>query len=131
MLHGMPSTTDAELSLINDAQFLEELESADPFGEPRDEPDADAREIFADAFAALDKGLAVKAAAQQPVFPPSERPPIDEARADEADAASETRIPFGAAAVVLIVCLTAGAASAAAMFHDRLTQITAPRSASR
>ena len=40
-------------------------------------------------------------------------------------------IPFAAAALVIVACLTAGAATAAFVFHDRLTAVTAALTASR
>ncbi len=45
--------------------------------------------------------------------------------------AAESSIPLIAAALVLAACLSAGAATAAYVFHDQLTHITARLSANR
>ena len=44
---------------------------------------------------------------------------------------AEKPVPFVAVALILAVCLTAGAATAALIFQDQLTRITATRAASR
>ena len=114
---GMSTTTDAELSLINDAEFLEELGQAGS----------------GDQFGGLDSGLPAHAAAPPFLAPLHDREPAgydyEDARADIAPTRNED-IPFVAAALVIAACLTAGAATAAFVFHDRLVQITAT-SASR
>jgi len=130
----MSTNTAAELSLINDAEFLETLEhwdprSAAPAAEASElrEAFADAfepRETFADAFDLLEQGLGVR---------PNAVPVPEPARVDHERESlrEEPGIPYAAAAIVIALCLTAGAAGAAAFFHDRLAQITAPMSASR
>ena len=115
---SMSTTTDAELSLINDAEFLEELAqvgTGDPFG-------------------SLDSGLPVHAAAPPFGAPLHDLEPVGYDDYDGVAAQiGRTRnedIPFVAAALVIAACLTAGAATAGFVFHDRLVQITAT-SASR
>jgi hypothetical protein len=112
----MSTTTDAELSLINDAEFLEELGqvgSSDPFG-------------------GLDSGLPVQASAPAFGAPLHDRVPVgyDDDAPEETALRAHEGIRFVPAALVLIACLTAGAATAAFVFHDRVAQITAT-SASR
>ena len=86
---------------------------------------------YADAFAALESGLPVHSGAVI-AAPHHERPPIDAPQTPTVQsAAPETRVTVTIAAVVLAACLTAGAAAAAYVFHDRLEQITAPRMATR
>jgi hypothetical protein len=77
----------------------------------------------------------VSHAAQLFEVPHHERAPIGEPYEPpvEQSASAETHIPFMAVALVLVLvaCLTAGAATAAFVFHDRVTQITALRPATR
>ena len=119
----MLPTTAVELSLINDTEFVEELEQFQQLNNN------------ADGFADLENGLSMDAGALQAAVPHHERPPIGSPYdADETDGPSlpaENRIPFILGVFVLIACLTAGAATAAALFHDRLAQITAVPPASR
>jgi hypothetical protein len=130
----MSTNTADELSLINDAEFLENLENVEnvenweqPTGRP-EETVAESRQPFADAFDLLEQGLDVRPHAAMPASQAPFVPFVDVEREDVPD---ERRIPYAAAAIVLLVCLTAGAATAAVFFQDRLAQITAPRSASR
>ena len=65
--------------------------------------------------------------------PRGEGGPIEESNVLSANlSAPEPRgIPFITAALVLVTCLTAGAATAAYLFQDQLTHITARPSATR
>lgn len=121
----MSTTTAAEATRINGVEFREELE--------RIESQDPGIEFDADAFDALEAGLPVSHAAQVFAVPHHERAPIGEPYEPpvEQSASAETHIPFMAAALVLVACLTAGAATAAFVFHDRVTQITALWSATR
>jgi hypothetical protein len=125
----MPTTTDAELSLINDAQFLDELgqfEARIQLSESVESP------VQHDAtFDRLDRDLPMDLDAPRSDSPLYDREPMANPYDDPCDASSDTAeraeagVPFVAAALVLIGCLTAGAATAVFVFHDRLTQITA------
>jgi hypothetical protein len=132
----MPTTTTSvELSLINGNEFLEELREADrsPAGSPS--PGREPRVLAHDLYASLDRELPVRDDADsfeplyvdQPAaaFEPYDDPPP--APLDE----SETVISMVAAAIVIAICLSAGAATAAYVFQGSLTRITALGSASR
>ena len=141
----MSTITAAEASLNNDSEFLEELERF----EHVPVPGLDSRTTYADAFDALESGLPMNAAtgesdalerglppdrsAREAGAPHHERAPIDEPYDASAQqpAPAEKQIPFLTAALVLVACLAVGAATAALVFHGRLTQITALRSATR
>lgn len=130
----MSTTTSAELSLINDTEFLEELEQFDGgAGHPPD-PSLEPPPTYDDAFDSLESGLAMDPGAPLNSAPHYDRePPIADPYNDPAappEAPGRT-IPFMAAALVIVACLTAGAATAAFVFHDRLTSITGTRPASR
>ena len=119
----MSSPSAAELSLINGSEFLEEL---DDFA-PRETAfvDSAAPDSADDEFfGALEQGLPMRAGEVAPV---DYRDDDDEV----APAAVGKQVPVLAAALVILACLTAGAVTAAVVFHDRVTQITAPRQASR
>ena len=133
----MPSTAAAEPSLHDDAaSYLEEVESLDDLDDGAIAPDGGVVDQLAAEFEALDTGLPIDAN-PRPVVPYHQRPPIeapDDAPDDQpvrAVTRAEANIPFRTAALVLVVCLTAGAATAALVFHDRLSQITATTTASR
>ena len=124
----MSNTTSAELSLINDSEFLDELEQFE--APPRH-----------DGFDGLESGLpmhpeapaidddldhsTLAAAHADPNTNPYDEP--IEARRGPA----ETPVHFVAVALILAVCMSAGAATAAYVFHDQLTRLIAPRAASR
>lgn len=126
-----------DASLINDAQFLEELEHFEELGADAAEPVVPSHEPleYGDALDALESGLPMQPAVPQARLAHHERAPIHEPyRLDDAPPPRpmvETGIPFTTAAIVIVACLTAGAASAALVFHDRVAQITAARTASR
>ncbi len=128
----MSTTTAAEASLINDVEFLHELECFEHVEEQAPDPGLDSR-TFDDAFDALESGLPLTHAAQHFEVPHHERAPIGEPHKPsvERPVPAEIHIPFIAAALVLVVCLSVGAATAALVFHDRVTQITALRPATR
>ena len=134
----MPThTTSAELSLINDSQFLEELQQND-FA-PSETPNrvSDSRLLSHDPYASLDRGLPMQTGApalETPVYVDQPVEPAFEPYDDPVPApfAAETpQISMVTAAIVIVACLTAGAATAAYVFQDSLTRITALRSASR
>ena len=125
----MSKTTSAELSLINDSEFLEELGQ---FEAParRDQ-----------GFAALERGLPVSGG-DMAIGEPFDQSygaahadpntnPYDQPIAEPAVAPADRHVPLVAVALILAVCVSAGAATAAYVFHDRLTQIIVPRAASR
>ena len=122
----------AEVSLIDSLDFLDELEFVD---QTVRHPGIGAveRQPYADAFDALDSGLPIDAAASDPLPPLHERMPIEESYElpETPPTPAERLIPFLAAALVLALCLTAGAATAAYVFNERLMHITAPPSAIR
>jgi hypothetical protein len=128
----MTTTASAELSLINDGEFLEELEGCDPLNEPGTDGLLQSRPMYDDAFDALESGLPMTAGAPQMTEPLQPQRPIADSYDDEPLAPPPGRnIPFVAAALVIAACLTAGAATAAVVFHDRLSAITASPTASR
>ena len=139
----MPTTTSAEQSLINDSEFLDELgQFSDAGQEPRAfagygvkraAPPDEQRRPYGDEFDALDGGLAMDGDAPDPVSPRGEGEPIEESHVLPANPSAPERrgIPFIAAALVIGTCLTAGAATAAYLFRDQLTHITARPSATR
>ena len=133
-LHGMSKTTAAELSLINDSEFLEELGQYDGGSGLAPDPDQVARPMFDDPFGSLDHGLQL-----DPAAPVNDAPHYDQEvpTADPYDdpdplpVPTDRNIPFLAAALVIAACLTAGAVTAAYVFEDRLVRITATHPASR
>ena len=120
----MPTTTDAELSLINDAEFLEELGQFDPPARQMSDPVEAPRHNV--TFDGLDRGLPMDTDAPHGA-PLYDREPIADPYDDPSDAplvaTASTGVPMLAAALVLLACLTAGAASAAFVFYPRLSQI--------
>ena len=130
-------TTSAEQSLINDTEFLGELEGSAHVTPPRPDGLFDPRPMYDDAFDALDGGLPMRAGARGTSEPFQQRqqnpPPIAQACDEEpiAPQPPARHMSFAAAALVIIACLTAGAATAAIVFHDRLTAVTAALTASR
>jgi hypothetical protein len=132
----MPTTTtSAELSLINGNEFLEELRGADRAMDDSPIPAETARTIARELYASLDRELPVYADAEglEPLY--VDRPSAPFEPYDEPVAATpqepEPVVSMVAAAIVIAMCLSVGAATAAYMFHDSLTRITALRSASR
>lgn len=93
--------------------------------------------MYDDAFDALESGLPMSAGAHGMSEPFQQRhqapPPIAQDYDEEpvAPQPPERNIPFVAAALVIAACLSAGAATAAFVFHDRLTAVTAALTASR
>jgi hypothetical protein len=139
----MPKTTSAEQSLINDSEFLDELAQFSDAGQERPAfarpgaagavPLDEQRRPYRDAFDTLDSGPATDGEAPGPVLPRGEGRPIEESNMLHANlsAPGPRGIPFITAALILVTCLTAGAATAAYLFHDQLTHITARPSATR
>jgi hypothetical protein len=127
----MPTTTtSADLSLINGNEFLEELRDGD---RTMDSPRAAVPP--ARVLASLDRELPVRADAW-PLAPPYVDQPSapSEPYDDPLPAAPQKPEPvvsMVAAAIVIAMCLSVGAATAAYMFHDSLTRITMWHSASR
>jgi hypothetical protein len=136
----MPATGADDAALINEAQFLRELEAleetderavvAQPFGQAFDSP------AIVDAFDALEQGLTDNR------LEPSEPAPLD----DYEDAAPaivardelvgtplpvEPRISSVVATLVLVGCLLAGAAAAAYVQSGRGRPISVPATATR
>ncbi len=134
----MPRTASAELSLINGADFLDELEQFGQHDARANEPALEPPPQCEDGYGGLEAGLPIDASAPQvvpydegaPTGNPYDEPYLED-RALSGSASAEQRIPFIAVALVLIGCLTAGAATAAVIFHDRLPAISAVASASR
>lgn len=124
----MSKTTSAELSLINDSEFLEELGQFDA-APRRDGFDGFESGLPMDPEAlAIDDDLdhnTLAAAHADPNTNPYDEP-IEALRGP-----AGTPIPFLAVALILAVCMSAGAATAAYVFHDQLTRLIAPRAASR
>ena len=129
---GMPMTTADEASLINGVTFLEELKRFEHAAEHAPDPGLRSRR-YADAFDAIESRLPRNPAAHQTVAPHHERAPIGEPNHPDVEqpAPAKKQVPFMAAALVLAACLTAGATTAAFVLHDRVTQITARRLATR
>jgi hypothetical protein len=129
----MPTTTSAEQSLINGSEFLDELGQFSNAAEERVVQPLEQRETYLDAFEALDSGLPADANALVAESPRRGHAAIEEF--DELPAnrptREERRISFMTAALVLLACLTAGAVTAAYVFQDRLTPVTARPSATR
>jgi hypothetical protein len=122
----MPTNPSDDPPLINDVQFLEELDRLEDRGESPIEQGAHSRATSGDAFEALESGLPLKKGAPEPSalrdHPAPATEPYQLPAAQRRPA--ETRVPFVTAALVLVACLTAGAATAALVFHDRLAEIT-------
>jgi hypothetical protein len=125
----MPTTTDAELSLINDAEFLDELCRFETQVQVSESVESRIRHDA--TFDGLDRDLPMDLDAPQSDAPLYDREPIAHPYDDPSDASSDTSaraeagVPFVAAALVLVACLTAGAATAVFVFHDRVIRITA------
>ena len=128
----MPPTPSRQRPPVDDARFFAELERFAHLAERPSDSRIDVHTTpYADAFAALESGLPVNSGAVI-AAPYHERPPIDAPPTPTSQpAAPETRVTVAMAAVVLAACLTAGVATAAYVFHDRLEQITAPWMATR
>lgn len=131
----MSRVSASEASLINDAQFLQELERLEPGDESGVDPGLDLP-VYADAvlgFDDLESGLPLDVAAPEAEPLPSQRAPIDRPFAPHVEGPRlvEIGISRAAAVLVLLACLTVGAATAALVFHDRVTLITAVPPATR
>jgi len=129
----MPTNPPDGPPLIDDLQFLEELDRLEDGGERTVAPAAPPRPTYDDAFDALESGLPLTSEAREITARRHERAPtIDRLEAAAAQPApAEARVSFITAALVIVACLTAGAAGAALVFHDRVAQITESRSATR
>ena len=127
----MPTTTPAEQSHINDSEVRRELAQFSAAEEAVAAPPLEPGPPYLDGFEALDSGLVTDASGF--VSPQREYVPVDEVDELPADRAArvEFRIPFMTAALVLLACLTAGAVTAAYVFQERLTPVTARPSATR
>ena len=124
-------TSSADLSLINDAR-VDELGRSAAAAPDAVQPKGRPRTRYADAFDALEGGLPMSA------FAPESEPHHEQAPKKERHEAAaplrapvDTRVPFMMAALVLVVCLSVGGATAALVLHERVTQITASWTASR
>jgi len=119
--------------LIDHLQFLEALDRLEVGGGSSGAQDVHSRATYGDAFEALDSGLPLKGAAPETGAPDHERTPVNEPyRAVTARLAPPAvRVPFMAAALVVVACLTVGAATAALVFHDHVARITESRTATR
>ncbi len=123
----MPTTSSAEASLINDAEFLDEGRFS-PVDQDRAAGGPGQGRPFRDSFDALDSGLPMDEAVPQPIEAPyTDSDPLPA----NPRFGTESSISVIAAALVLAACLSAGAATAAFVFHDELTHITARLSANR
>jgi hypothetical protein len=143
----MSPTTSADLSLINDTEFLDELEKSGPAGRQIPDPSLDAAPtnldparlypdpspIYDDEIDSLESGLPMDPGAPVVAAPHYDREPPTEDPYNEspAQASRERDISIMAAALVIIACRTVGAATAMLVFHDRLTRVTATPPASR
>jgi len=129
----MPINPSDDPQLIDHLQFLEELDRMETRGERAGAKDVHSRPVQGDAFEALESGLPLKGAAPESGAPHHEpTPAIEPYQAAAAPPApAEVRVPFMAAALVIAACLTAGAATAALVFHDQLARITESRTATR
>jgi hypothetical protein len=131
------TTTSAELSLINDSEFLEELQQSDLAPGDAMNRVSDSRLLSHDPYASLDRGLPMRAGASAVEAPIYVDEPPQGAFAPYDDPVPAPLVPEApgismvTAAIVIVACLTAGAATAAYVFQDSLTRITALRSASR
>ena len=129
------STAAAATPLMDDVEFLAELEQQDYVSAP---PLDAAR--YRDAFDALEAGLPVTSNVQPVEVQHHEREPIrdeqvplrapDVPLADPPVPAGPT-LSFAAAAFVILLCLGAGAATATLVFHDSVSRISALVTASR
>ncbi len=120
-------TSSDDLSIINDNRFLEELDRREVADARPDRPGDRRRTRYADAFDALESGLPVGASELEPGAAPGDEASSlqwHEPRAAQPPS-KPTRVPVVAAAFLLLVGLTAGGATAAIVFHDRVALITA------
>jgi hypothetical protein len=130
----MPPTASADLALINDGPIctpavaspaVTDLEAGPANRQPR------LAKKYDEGFAALDRGLAIGGLQPDqaehdtaPAYEPHDVP-------DDYPVRAQTRVTFMISAIVLLACLTAGAAAAAYVFQDRVTGITEPLTATR
>ena len=121
-----------DASLINDTEFLEELERLEQ-ADGRAANSGFGARVYADALDAFESEPPMSPASAETNARPRERALLEEPYEPfvEAMPPAGTPIGFTAAVLVLAACLTAGAATAAFMFHDRVAQITALRPATR
>jgi hypothetical protein len=130
----MPIISSGDLSLINGNSFHDEWDRRGEAG-VRDVSNDPQRTAFSDAFDALESGLPITSV--EPDFGesnpeheliqfPREAPALRAARP-----ATAMRVPFLAAAVVIGFCVAIGGALAVLVFHERVMNITASRTASR
>ena len=131
----MAPVSPGDASLINDVQFLEELAQLERTDELAADSVPESR-VYADAiqgFDVLEEGLPTNAV--PPETDARRREPaliVRQYAPDPEDPRPvENRISLTAAGIVLLACLTLGAATAALVFHDRVTSVTALRPATR
>ena len=88
---------------------------------------------YDDAFEALEAGLSADSGPDTIDAPRRERVPLRERYIPPAEdrVPVESRISFTVAAFVMVACFSVGAATAALVFHDRVSQISALGMASR
>lgn len=118
----MPSTGSFELSLINDTPSLPPYAPLTSATEVASAPDAVSNEEapHADSFDELDCGLTLGPGESETIV--SQEPPMSDEAADDygelydQPAHPERHVTLTMAAVVLVACLTAGAAAAAFVF---------------
>ena len=139
----MSAITAEEASLFNDAEFLHELEQFARADENVPMAGAHAGSTTYDAalsaIDALEIGLPVDSTAPPTDAPHHERAPYGDRlplresyeAPVERPAPAEHRVPFVAVAIVLACCFSFGAATAALVFHDRLTHLSALQPATR
>ncbi len=138
----MSAITAEEASLFHDAEFLHELEQFARADEDVPEaadahPGSSVYDAALGAIDALEIGLPMDSTARPTGAPHHERAPYGDRLGEsyeapvERPAPAEQRVPFVAVAIVLACCLTFGAATAALVFHDRLTHLSALQPATR
>ena len=127
----MPTTPSDDQSLINDFQLIEGTDRPAAAAAQNDRPKDVTRTRYADAFDALESGLPIEEGSPEIGAADAQGPSDwDDARDSEL-APGRTFVSFMTAALVLVVSLTVGGATAALVLHDRVMQITASWTASR
>jgi hypothetical protein len=129
----MPTSPSDEPPLIDHDQFLAELDRLEVGVEGTVGQDVHSRAAYGDAFEALESGLPLKGAAPEFGGPHHEAVPAMKPyqAAVVRLAPTQAAVPFLMAALVIVACFTAGAASAVLVFHDQVAQITEARTATR
>ncbi len=126
----MSTTASGDGSLLDAAAFFDALGQS---GGEVAQAAVRSSASYDEALDALEWGLPIDPNARQADVPHHLRAPLADPYVPSVDepVPAEMRVSFMAATLILVACVTAGAATAAFVFRDRVAQITALRSANR